>query len=74
MEELQKIAEYLGGYVEMDGDAIFIRVDTGDNTSKANYDDLLMDMNDIRSMLKEYEVKEIWADHDTQIINFVLKE
>jgi len=71
MNELEQIAEYVNGTLDLsDSDGPFITIHTGDNTSKENYDDLIILCDDIESMLVEYEVVEKWADHDTQIITF----
>ena len=67
MTELEKIAEYLGGYVvELDS----IRIDTGDRTSNENYDDLLDIESDIEHLTVDWQIIDRWADHDTQIITF----
>ena len=68
--ELQRIADHLGGEVCNDDTSIYIRIDTGDNTSKENYDDLLGLGDNINHMLSEYKIADLWADHDTQIISF----
>lgn len=72
MKELSKVSEYLGGRVifESSDGTHFICVDTGDNTSKENYDDMLEDASHIEKMLSEYEICDMWADHDTQIFTF----
>lgn len=71
MDELEKIAYYLGGELDAsDVELPFITIYTGDNTSKENGDDLLGMCADIECMLSEYQVVEQWADHDTQIITF----
>jgi len=67
MEELEKIANYLCGYVV---ESNSIRVDTGDRTSKENYDDLLDIESDIEHLMVEWKIIDRWADHDTQIITF----
>jgi len=67
MTELDRIAAWLGGSVQ---EGYWIRVDTGDLTSKENYDDLLSMSSEIEAMCDEYEIDEMWADHDTQIIEF----
>lgn len=71
MDELKGVAEYLGG--EFYKDELFIRIDTGDSTSKENYDSLIDIVNDIKQMLSEFKIKDYWADHDTQEIEFELK-
>jgi hypothetical protein len=53
-----------------DDEKIIIRVDTSDNTSKVNFDDLLGLDHDLKHILKKLKVHEIWADHNTQIITF----
>lgn len=50
-----------------------LRIDTDDNTSKENYDNLLDMLGDIRPTLFEYEVGEYFADHNTIIIDFIKK-
>ena len=74
-QELLDVAEFLGGEAVKcsDGD-LYIRIDTGDNTSKENYDDLLGIEEDLEHILKKYEVGDLWADHDTQTIDFKEKE
>jgi len=72
MNELQLIAEYLGG--DLFFDELYISIWTGDNTSKENYDDMLDFSDEVRDMLSKYEILEMWADHDTQIIEFKIKE
>jgi len=69
--ELVKIAEDWCGSLEYDGDGnVYIRIDTCDNTSKDNFDDLLTFIGDVRTdaLAIGYIVNEYWADHDTQII------
>lgn len=68
IEELETIADFLGGY-RIDG-GLTIRIDTGDRTSQENGDELIEDINDIQDMLVDYEVSDSYADHDTKIIEF----
>lgn len=68
IEELETIANFLGGYRIDDG--LSVRVDTGDRTSNENGDDLFEDLNDIAGMLVNYKVSDSYADHDTKIIEF----
>ena len=70
--ELIEAAEYMGGEYKKDSSGWYIQVDTGDNTSKENYDDLISDADELRKILNNWEIIELWADHDTQIIE--LKE
>ncbi|MCH8479170.1 MAG: DUF3850 domain-containing protein [Wenzhouxiangella sp.] len=67
--ELYDLANNLGG--EFYPSEMFIRIDTGDNTSKENYDDLI----EITSggELKFFEIINKYADHDTQEIEFKMK-
>lgn len=70
-EELINVADILGGEVHTDNDGSFyIRIDTGDETSKENYDDLIISCSEIEDELAEYEISDKWADHDTQIVEF----
>lgn len=64
---LSDIAFFVDGKV-IDGNSIMIR--TWDNTSKENYDDLLEIVNDIEDKFPEVDIETLWADHDTQIIEF----
>ena len=61
--------------VEQDDTGIYLRHDTGDNTSKENYDDALNDIGEIRACLLPLncEVEIAMADHDT-IIYKIIKE
>lgn len=71
INELEKVAKYLGGEVVIDNDGTHsVMVRTDDRSSKENYDDMLEFMGEIGYFLHEYEVDELWADHDTQIIYF----
>lgn len=70
VDELHSVASYLGGSVLYDHDRPYIRIDTEDNTSKENYDDLLGLEEEIDLMLQNYYIHEKWADHNTQIIEF----
>jgi hypothetical protein len=70
LEELRKIASDYCGELLFDHGKPYIRIDTGDRTSKENYDDLMELRSDIAGQLEIYEISEIWADHDTQIIEF----
>lgn len=56
-------------YATQDGEEIFIRHNTGDNTSKENYDNALNDVAEIRSVLEPLglNVEIEMADHDTII-------
>jgi len=67
MTELERIAEWLGGYV---CEGYYIRINMDDLSSKENYDDLIDMGDEIRAMCDEYYVDEMWADHNTQIIEF----
>jgi hypothetical protein len=73
--ELGIIAAAQGGELHEVGGP-YIRFDTEDNTSKENYDDLLDIANDIKPSLATYEITDMWADHNTQIIEFkkIIKE
>lgn len=53
--------------IDTDDEVIAIRVDTDDNTSKENYDDLL---GLGYENLEHVTLHELWADHNTQIIEF----
>lgn len=64
---LSDIAFFVDGEV-IDGNSIMIR--TWDTTSKENYDDLLQIVNDIEDKFPEADIEILWADHDTQIIEF----
>jgi hypothetical protein len=70
--ELHQAANYLGGYIVHDEneELPFIRVDTGDYSSKENYDDLISDSNEIKKLTPSFKIKELFADHDTQIVEF----
>ena len=73
-EELKKIAELVCGELTepVETGEEMIQIDTGDYTSKENYDDLLCIADDIRQsgLLKEYKIKELEAEHDYQFITF----
>jgi len=75
-EELLQIAEFHGGELMLSSGEFYVRIDTGDRTSKENYDELIECREDIELMLdnSEYEIEDLWADHDTQIIEFTKKE
>ena len=65
--ELEKISEEYGGNIIEDS----IRIDTNDNTSKENYDDLILICSEISgSNLKFWKISDKYADHNTQIIYF----
>lgn len=71
IHELEFVADHLGGLLETPQDDFpYIVIDTGDNTSKENYDDLIETADNIRLMLSQYKVIDKWADHDTQILAF----
>lgn len=74
MHELDNVAKFLCGDIETDADGVYICIRTDDNTSKENYDNLMYMCDDIRALLTNYEIVELWADHDTQIIEFKLKD
>lgn len=66
---IYRLAEELGASVINSDDELTFRIDTGDQTSKDNYDDLL-DMSDMFKTIYGYQLKEWWVDHDTQEITF----
>ena len=68
IEELNTIADFVGGY-RIDG-GLAIRIDTGDRTSNENGDELRELLADIDFMLVDYEVSDSYADHDTIIMEF----
>ena len=70
--ELIAASKYMGGEYKKDSTGWYIQIDTGDNTSKENYDDLISDSDELKKILNNWEIIEFWADHDTQIIE--LKE
>lgn len=70
MDVIYSIGRYVGGKVCVEEDGYSIIIRTSDNTSKENYDDLLDISNDIQTKFPEVDIKELWADHDTQIIEF----
>ncbi len=71
-EELRNLADEVNGSLEHDNDGPYIRINTGDNTSKENYDDLISMAEDIDDMLVLYRRSNMTAEHDTQIIEFEL--
>jgi len=75
-EELLQIAEFHGGELMLSSGEFYVRIDTGDRTSKENYDEIIDCREDIELMLdnSEYEIEDLWADHDTQMIEFTKKE
>lgn len=72
LNELRKVAHLTGGYLVFDdGFMPWLRIDTGDRTSKENCDDMLdMLTEDIEPNLKLFKVKEWDCDHDTIMIEF----
>ena len=76
IKTLRELAEKLNGSIYLDEFQPYIRIDTGDNTSKENYDALL-DMRSSGEIPDEvgiFKLDEFWADHDTQIIEYVRKD
>ena len=71
-EELLKVAEFHGGELLANDGEFYIKIDTGDRTSKENYDELLDMREDIEVIIKDsgFEILDLWCDHDTQIIEF----
>lgn len=73
-EELIQIAEFHGGELILYNSEFHIKINTEDRTSKENYNKLIDMREDIELMLNgiEYKIQELWADHNTQIIEFVI--
>lgn len=73
-EELIQIAEHHGGDLIKNDGEFYIRIDTGDRTSRENYEEIIDCEDDIKVILEavdsDYKLDELWADHDTQIIEF----
>ncbi len=73
-EELIQIAEFHGGELMYSSDEFYVRIDTGDRTSRENYEEVVDMREDIELILEDansdYIIQELWADHDTQIIEF----
>jgi len=75
-EVLIRVAEFYGGELNQTNSEFYVRIDTEDRTAKENYDEILDYREDIDLILEdsEYICDELWSDHDTQIVGFVLKK
>lgn len=73
LDDLKSLAKELGGSLENATSEPYIRIDTGDNTSKENYDDLISIVSELPD-IPGWKIKGYWADHDTQIIEFTQRE
>lgn len=72
--ELIEVAEEVGGELGIEDGQFYLQIDTEDEDPKENGKDAIDTAMYMDRKLKDYKTAETWADHDTQIIDFVLRE